>query len=34
MPTMFIEFAIVAAVVGGIALLLGSFEPRYVRLPH
>ncbi len=32
--TMFIEFAIVAAVIGGIALLLGSFEPRHVRFPH
>lgn len=32
MPSMFIELAGATAIIGGIALALGSFEPRYVRL--
>jgi len=32
MPSMFIELAAATAIIGGIALALGSFEPRYVRL--
>lgn len=32
MSGMFIEFAMVLGFISGIALLLGSFEPRYVRV--
>lgn len=32
MSAMFIELAAVLGFIGGVALLLGSFEPRYVRL--